>query len=155
MKIRHAEARDVEAVGLLLQEISRIHHEGRPDLFRVGQKYDNDELLQVFADPQRVVLVAEADDGRVAGYAICILLDNHGGSAATGVKTLYLDDLCVDSSLRSHGIGAQLLEAAKSEARAHGCYNLTLNVWACNPQAHRFYERCGMQVQKYGMECLV
>ena len=32
------------------------------------------------------------------------------------------------------------------------CYNVTLNVWACNNSALKFYEKCGLSVQKIGME---
>ena len=32
------------------------------------------------------------------------------------------------------------------------CYNVTLNVWECNPTAKKFYEKCGLSVLKTGME---
>lgn len=37
-------------------------------------------------------------------------------------------------------------------ARAAGYYNVTLNVWADNKPALRFYEKIGLRVQKIGME---
>ena len=40
-------------------------------------------------------------------------------------------------------------------ARERGCYNVTLNVWACNQTAMDFYRRCGLQVQKTGMEVIL
>ena len=70
----------------------------------------------------------------------------------TDIKTLYIDDLCVDESLRGRGIGRELYEAALSLARESGCYNLTLNVWSCNPSAMRFYEAQGLVPQKVCME---
>ncbi len=36
-----------------------------------------------------------------------------------------------------------------------GCYNVTLNVWAGNDSAMRFYEAIGMRVQKIGMETIL
>ncbi|RDX32395.1 GNAT family N-acetyltransferase, partial [Bifidobacterium breve] len=33
-----------------------------------------------------------------------------------------------------------------------GCYNVTLNVWACNPKAQTFYERMGLTPYRIGME---
>lgn len=36
--------------------------------------------------------------------------------------------------------------------RKSGCYNVTLNVWADNANAVKFYQSIGMQVQKIGME---
>ena len=68
------------------------------------------------------------------------------------IKTLYIDDLCVDEAKRGRHIGRELYEAALELAREKGCYNLTLNVWSCNESAMRFYESCGLVPQKIGME---
>ena len=43
-------------------------------------------------------------------------------------------------------------QKAVEMAREQGCYNVTLNVWSCNPTALRFYESLGMKPQKIGME---
>ena len=40
-------------------------------------------------------------------------------------------------------------------ARDSGCYNLTLNVWSCNPTAMRFYEAMGLVPQKVCMELVL
>ena len=37
-------------------------------------------------------------------------------------------------------------------AKVCGCYNVTLNVWAGNDSALKFYEKVGLKVQKTGME---
>jgi len=37
-------------------------------------------------------------------------------------------------------------------ARREGFYNVTLNVWSCNPGAQAFYEAMGMKPYKIGME---
>jgi ribosomal protein S18 acetylase RimI-like enzyme len=58
----------------------------------------------------------------------------------------------VDETLRGQRVGRTLYEAALSLARENGCYNVTLNVWSCNPSALRFYERMGMVPQKIYME---
>jgi ribosomal protein S18 acetylase RimI-like enzyme len=75
--------------------------------------------------------------------------DNH---AFRPVKTLYIDDLCVDEKYRGQRIGTTLYHAVLDYARELGCYNVTLNVWTCNPQAVKFYEACGLNPQKIGME---
>ena len=46
----------------------------------------------------------------------------------------------------------ELYEYVLGYAKAIGCYNVTLNVWACNENARRFYEACGLVPQKIGME---
>ena len=76
-------------------------------------------------------------------------------SVLTDIKTLYIDDLCVDEQLRGKHIGKELYEAAVKLAKDSGCYNLTLNVWSCNASAMRFYEAMGLVPQKIGMELVL
>ena len=52
-------------------------------------------------------------------------------------------------------MGSALYEYVKDFAREQGCYNLTLNVWALNEGARRFYEKCGLRPQKIGMETIL
>ena len=50
------------------------------------------------------------------------------------------------------GVGAALYEYVKAYAKDQGFYNITLNVWTCNPGAVAFYEKMGLTPQKIGME---
>lgn len=70
-------------------------------------------------------------------------------------KTLYIDDLCVDETLRGQHIGKTLYNFVVGFAKESGCYNLTLNVWSCNQSAMRFYEKCGLKPQKVGLELIL
>jgi len=45
-----------------------------------------------------------------------------------------------------------LYDFALDFAKKEGCYNLTLDAWAKNTGAVRFYEKLGMKVQKYVFE---
>ena len=73
----------------------------------------------------------------------------------TDVKTLYIDDLCVDENERGGGIGRALYEHVIAFAKEAGCYNVTLNVWAFNENAMRFYERLGLTPQSIHMETIL
>lgn len=153
MNIRQAEERDIPRMGELLLQVCRVHCEGRPDLFRTGgRKYDDDELRLLLKDPERPILVAEDENGLVLGYAFCAYQRHKDEGSFNDLTTLYLDDLCVDESCRGRHVGRALYEAVLDLAQRNGCYNVTLNVWAENPSARRFYERCGLQVQKIGLE---
>ena len=154
--IRRAELRDIPDVMRLLAQVDLVHHRGRPDLFRVGTKYGPEELKAIFADPARPVFVlTDEADARVLGYAFCVHQRHEGDRILTDVSTLYLDDLCVEEGCRRQGIGKKLLDHVIAYARAAGCHNVTLNVWNCNVQAMRFYEKCGMKPQKTGMETIL
>ena len=68
------------------------------------------------------------------------------------MKSLYIDDLCVDEAMRGRHIGRALYEHVVSEAKKSGCYHITLNVWSLNEKAQRFYEKCGLKPLKTVME---
>ncbi len=156
MNIRRAQKKDRERIDALLLQVAAVHHEGRPDLFKVGsRKYTDEELLAIIADDQRPILVACDDEDQVMGYAFCIFQQYLNNNIMTDIKTLYIDDLCVDETLRGKHIGKALYEAVLAYAKEHGCYNVTLNVWACNTSAMRFYESCGLKPQKVGMEVIL
>lgn len=92
------------------------------------------------------------EDDNVMGYCFCIFQQHVGDNILTDIKTLYIDDLCVDETLRGRHIGKELYEATLQFAKEIGCYNLTLNVWSCNPTALKFYEKQGLMPQKITME---
>lgn len=142
-------------INRLLLQVEMVHHRGRPDLFRKnGIKYSDGELEEILGDDGRPVLVA-VEGGRVLGYAFCIFKQFVDSSVMTDIKSLYIDDLCVDEELRGRHVGRALYEAAAAFARERGCYNITLNVWCCNESAMRFYESCGLKPQKIGMETIL
>jgi len=155
MNIRKAEIRDIPRIGKLLEQVNALHHEGRPDLFGSGRKYSDDELSGILGDDMRPVLVAVDDSDNALGYAFCVVKDNHDNHALNDIRTLYIDDLCVDAASRGSGVGSALCRAAVGMARDMGCHNVTLNVWTCNPGAMTFYERCGFAPQKIGMEIVI
>ena len=96
------------------------------------------------------------DEGQnVLGHAFCIHKQEIGNSVLTEIKTLYIDDICVDENARGKHIGQSLYEFVKEFALKEGYYNLTLNVWSCNPGAKKFYEAMGMKEQKIGMEMIL
>ena len=142
-------------MGELLKQVCLVHHNGRPDIFNVGRKYSDEELKELLMDESRPILVSVDENDEVIGYCFCIYQQHIGNSVMTDIKTLYIDDLCVDENLRGKHIGRELYDAAVRLARDTGCYNLTLNVWSCNTSALRFYEKCGLVPQKIGMEIIL
>lgn len=153
MNIRFAEDKDIPRLHELLVQVHAVHYKGRPDLFKPHtQKYTDVELQTILGDGQRPILVSVDQEDRVLGYAFCIFQQHPNDHILTDVKTLYIDDLCVDEACRGLHIGRQLYDAVLRLAKDSGCYNITLNVWSCNPSALRFYESCGLVPQKIYME---
>ena len=156
MVIRRAQQQDLERINELLMQVCLVHHRGRPDLFRYGQKkYTDAQLAEIIQDDNRPVFVAVDEKNKVLGYAFCIFKQFLNHNIMTDIKTLYIDDLCVDEALRGQHIGKTLYEEVLKFAKAEGCYNVTLNVWICNESAQKFYESCGLKPQKVGMETIL
>ena len=152
INIRSAELRDIPALGRLLYEVHKVHSDVRPDLFKAGaRKYTDEQLEEILQSGERPVFVAE-QDGQVVGYAFCIPKQFVGDRSMTDVRTLYIDDLCVDEAARGKHIGTKLYGFVLDFAKRQGYYNVTLNVWADNKAAVKFYEKIGLGVQKIGME---
>lgn len=154
-RIRRATANDIPEIDDLLNQVNLVHHLGRPDLFKRARKYTDAELEELLQDDSRPVFVAADEDDRALGYVFCIFRQHLDDNLLTDVKTLYIDDLCVQERLRGQHIGRALYDFALAFARENGCHNLTLNVWALNPGAQKFYEKCGMKPQKIGMETIL
>lgn len=155
-EIRRARECDMKDINRLLVQVNMVHHQGRPDLFREGKKkYTDEQLRELIHDDSRPIFVAVDDQERVLGYAFCIFQQHLDDNILTDIRTLYIDDLCVDETIRGQHIGKSLYEAVLAFARESGCYNVTLNVWTLNEGAMKFYEKCGLKPQKVGMETIL
>lgn len=157
MEIRRAQEQDISGVNSLLEQVSMVHHRGRPDLFKGdrNRKYTQEQLREIFQDESRPVFVAVDEREEVLGYAFCMMQQHPHDNILTDIKTLYIDDLCVDEKIRGQHIGSILYQYVLGYAKEQGCYNVTLNVWTCNEPAMGFYEKCGMKAQKIGMETIL
>ena len=151
MQIRRATLTDIDGINKLLYEVHKVHSDKRPDLFKVGsKKYTNEELAKIIVDDNRPIFVY-VDNDDILVYAFCVFIKNNSNSL-TDILTLYIDDLCVDENARGKKVGTSLYNYVLQFAKDAGCYNVTLNVWACNNSALKFYEKCGLSVQKIGLE---
>lgn len=153
MQIRRAEKKDMDGINKLLFQVAMVHHQGRPDLFKPAcKKYSDEELLSILHNQETPVFVGVDEIEQVLGYAFCMFQQHLRHSVLTDIKTLYIDDLCVDEDFRGQKIGRRIYEYVLNFAREQGCYNVTLNVWELNAGAKKFYEACGLLPQKTGME---
>lgn len=156
MNVRMAQEKDIPQINSLLYQVERVHQQGRPDLFKEGaKKYNDDQLKEMLKDSTRPILAAVNDDDVMQGYAFCIFQEHKNDNVLTDIKTLYIDDLCVDENCRGQHVGTLLYEAVKKFAKESGCYNVTLNVWECNSAAMKFYQKVGLVPYKTGMEIIL
>jgi len=86
------------------------------------------------ADDKPVKLVVRDGDGKVVG----------GLLGHTRWRWMYVAKLWVDESVRGHGVGKRLMEAAENLARSRGCTDVSLDTF--DFQARPFYEKLGYEL---------
>ena len=152
--IRKANKKDIQRIIELLHQVNMVHHVIRPDLFKPHTtKYNEKELEAMLEDNDKPIFVY--DEGMVLGYAFCQISEVKNNQLLEDIKTLYIDDICVDENARGKHVGKALYEYVLDYAKSIGCNNITLNVWEGNEPALRFYRSMGMQVQKTTMEIML
>lgn len=153
MNIRRAELKDMSGINNLLRQVLMVHHNGRPDIFKANaKKYTDEQLAELIQDDTKPIFVCVNEAEEVLGYAFCVWQQHLNSNILTDIKTLYIDDLCVDETRRGQHIGKSLYEYVVAYAKENNFYNVTLNVWSLNESAMKFYEACGLKPQKVGME---
>ena len=156
MHIRRAKEKDIPSLIELLQQVLNIHADIRPDIFIPGTtKYTKEELLQMITDDSNPIYVATNENDLCLGYAFCQLKEPSLSQNMVPFQSLFIDDLCVDSTVRGQHIGESLFEFVKEEAKRLGCYEVTLNVWSGNTSAEKFYEKMGMKTKERQMEYIL
>jgi ribosomal protein S18 acetylase RimI-like enzyme len=144
--LRPAQRQDVAAIVAMLAE----------DALGRGRERIKDPLPQsyyeafdkVTHDPNIWLMVAEGGDGSVVGcLQLCIL----PGLSSQGASRALIEDVRVSTTLRSQGIGEQLVRWAIGEAQARGCKLVELLTHQTRVDAQRFYKRLGFADSHVGM----
>ena len=149
--IRKAKEEDIPRLMELLHQVNMVHYELRPDLFKPDTtKYDETELRQLLSDETTPVFVYEQVS--VLGYVFVRIEQTQDDRLLQDRRTVYIDDLCVDIAARGHHIGSQLFDYVRRWAELQECQSITLNVWAGNNAAVKFYQKAGMHIRKTCME---
>ena len=98
-------------------------------------------------EPDAVILIAEAEDGRPAGFIHLQTQIDYFNGEDQG----YISDLAVEKAFEGQGVGRALMNTAEEWARQRGYTLLTLYVFAGNTRARQLYEKNGFrpEVIKY------
>ena len=156
MFIRRAEIKDINRILELLSQVLELHAAIRPDYFIPGTtKYSHEELSMMLGEEDRRIFVAADDNDTVLGYAFCEIKEQPDRENMVKFRSVYIDDLCVDEKVRGMHIGQALFEHVRNEAKALGCYTVTLNVWEGNDSARAFYDRMGFKPLSTKMEVIL
>ena len=156
MTIRKAQEKDISRIIELLGQVLQIHAEIRPDIFIPDTtKYTEQELAALLKDEKKPIYVAVNEEDVCMGYAFCQMKEQPFSNNMVQFQSLFIDDLCVDRFARGQHIGESLFDYVKQEAKKMGCYEVTLNVWAGNSSAEKFYEKMGMKTKERQLEYIL
>lgn len=156
MTIRKAQEKDIPRIIELLGQILQIHAEIRPDIFIPDTtKYTEQEIAALLKDEKKPIYVAVNEEDVCMGYAFCQVKEQPFSNNMVQFQSLFIDDLCVDRFARGQHIGESLFDYVKQEAKRMGCYEVTLNVWAGNISAEKFYEKMGMKTKERQLEYIL
>lgn len=112
-------------------------------------------MTELLGKEEKPIYVAVNEEDVCVGYAFCQLQEQPFSTNMVPFKSLFIDDLCVDQQARGQHIGESLFEYVKNEAKRMGCYEVTLNVWAGNTSAEKFYKKMGMKTKERQMEYIL
>ena len=108
-----------------------------------GNVLDETEAAAIFRRfrqyPNYRLYVAELDGGIVGTFAL-LIMDN---LAHRGAHSGVVEDVVVREDLRGQGIGKRMMEFARAQCRAAGCYKMALSSNVKREAAHRFYDSLG------------
>lgn len=124
MRIREMRAGDLTGVVALaegLAEAPRWTHEAWSAVLEPG------------SGPERLALVAEAEDGRLIGF----------GVAALVAREAEIESIGVDTAWQRKGVGRRLVEAMERALGERGCTAILLEVRASNVAAQSLYRAVG------------
>src|ERR1043166_5029611 len=117
-----------------------------------GDAFTAEEARQHFARfrqyPYYRIFVAEAR-AEIAGTYALLIMDN---LAKRGARSGVVEDVAVRPEWQGHGVGRALMEHARAQCRAAGCYKLTLSSNLEREGAHRFYDTLGFKRHGYSFQ---
>lgn len=140
-------------------------NECEPLVFREGTEADLGAVLDIYAqgdlDDGRRLGASQAREvlsrfrrypdyrlyvallaGRIVGAFSLLIMDNLGHA---GTPAAIVEDVGVHEDFRRHGVGRRMIEYAIEQARARGCYKLSLSSNNQRQDAHRFYDALGFK----------
>lgn len=140
---------DWEVVNRLSVQIHDLHAAWRPDLYySCNEPYPKEKFLEDIQN--RMVYIAKIS-GYAVGYVVLSIIQK-GGPGVPAYKTMRLDAICVEETLRGQGIGKAMVADIRALARAFGCTEVVLGVHAENDSAVGFYQKCGFRIRTIHMD---
>ncbi len=155
MLIRMATQNDLPRINALRSQVSILHAEARPDMFKPGFPREvADFIFAMFDADNKHILVAE-DGEQLVAYACLAEMETPETTYRPGRRFIEVDEFGVDASVRRQGIGRMMFDEIRSFAKGKGYDRIELNMWEFNESALKFYESIGFTTYRRYMECTI
>jgi L-amino acid N-acyltransferase YncA len=136
-------------------EIKEAKKEDLPYVLSLYADIDNENFLTIEkaekildkmqSYPNYKIYVAKYNDKIVGTFSLSIM-DN---IAHLGKASGLVEDVVVEKSMRSKGIGRKMMEYALEICKKNNCYKMSLSSNLKRERAHRFYENLGFEKHGY------
>ena len=135
MEIRKAITSDIPSILALLYELDRPEPIDDNEI-----KIFKDKIQEYFSDPQKSIIVAEANS-KIVGLISVIYLQRLNRAK----QEMYIPELIVTEINRSSGIGKKLMEFCMNLAKENECYRIRLESGNSRIRSHSFYLNLGFE----------
>ena len=151
-EIRYAAREDLPQVNELRSQVSRLHAEGRPDIFRPDFCEElRDQAYAQFEGEDSDVIVA-VSGGTVCGFLIAQYIRRPESPYCHPREFCHVEEFGVSPAYRRQGIGTAMIAFCAEKAKEKGFPKMELDVWEFNEDARKFYEAVGFRTYRRYME---
>ena len=149
--VRIADMQDKDAVNELRRQVNDLHVQGRPDLFKPGFGPEIRDHVELYLNKVTGYAAVAEIDGETAGMVMVDYIEKPESPYGPARRFVHIAEICVDARFRRRGVGRQLMDFVKADAKAKGFPKIELDVWSFN-DALAFYESEGFTVFRRFLE---
>ena len=150
--VRFANIEDLTRINEIRKQVHKVHSDGRPDVFRsdFNEALEN-HIYTIWNDQNSDVIVAERN-GVICGFSVVSYVTKPLSPYSIERKYYNVVEFGVDENFRRQGIGTELFDFIKEQARDRGFHKIELDMWEFNESALKFYESVGFRTYRRYMD---
>jgi len=144
--IRLASTKDAETISALNDSVQKLHADALPHVFKPpsADSFPASLAAALINDPDTYIYLALVDE-KPAGY-IYVQIVRRGDSATQHARDqVYIHHIAVEEAFQRRGVGRALMRAVIDLAEEKGIKEVSLDTWAFNSRARRFFKGQGFE----------
>lgn len=150
--VRFAAENELARVNELREQVSRLHAENRPDVFRPDFCNELRQIAKNAFEAENSDVVVACIGGNICGFAIIEYVERQESCYRRAEKFCRISEFGVDAALRRRGAASAMIDFCRTEAKKRNLERLEPDVWSFNRDAVRFYEAAGFETYRQYME---